>query len=84
MLEAINLDAVESNGYAFQIEMTHAAWLRGFRIVEIPITFEDRHSGTSKMSTGIFNEAFWLVWRLAFRGRPGKRAGEQPASGKAA
>jgi dolichol-phosphate mannosyltransferase len=67
VLEAIDLDRVVSNGYSFQIEMTHTAWVKGFRIVEIPITFEDRRSGYSKMNKAIAKEAFWMVWRLAFR-----------------
>ena len=67
VLEAIDLDAIISNGYSFQIEMTHTAWMKGFRVAEIPITFEDRRSGYSKMSTGIFGEALWMVWKLALR-----------------
>ena len=67
VLEAIDLDSIESNGYSFQVEMTHHAWTRGFRIVEIPIIFEDRHSGYSKMSSGIAREAMRIVWKLAFR-----------------
>lgn len=67
VLEAIDLDAVMSNGYSFQVEMTHIAWMRGFRIKELPITFEDRRSGYSKMNTSIFGEAFWIVWKLALR-----------------
>jgi len=61
VLEAINLDKVKSNGYSFQIEMTHAAWIEGFRVKEIPITFEDRRAGYSKMSGGIFREALAMV-----------------------
>lgn len=76
-LDAINLDAIVSNGYSFQVEMTHTLWLKGFRIKEIPITFEDRRAGQSKMSADIFREAIWMVWRLAlrsgFRRRPDKR-----------
>jgi dolichol-phosphate mannosyltransferase len=67
VLESIPLDNVISNGYSFQVEMTHLAWMRGFRIGEVPITFEDRRSGYSKMSGDIFREALWLVWKLAFR-----------------
>jgi dolichol-phosphate mannosyltransferase len=66
VLEAIDLDAVHSNGYAFQIEMSFRAWKRGFRIVEIPIVFLDRTEGQSKMSRAIVREAVWLVWRLRF------------------
>jgi len=64
VLESIDLSAVRSNGYAFQIEMTFRAWRRGFRIVEIPITFVDRTEGVSKMSKRIVREAIWMVWRL--------------------
>jgi dolichol-phosphate mannosyltransferase len=64
VLEAIPLDEVRSNGYAFQIEMSFRAWRRGFRIVEIPIVFVDRTEGQSKMSRRIVWEAIWMVWRL--------------------
>ena len=80
VLETIDLARIESNGYSFQVEMTHRTWMRGFRIAEIPITFVDRRSGYSKMSTGIFREALWIVWKLAFqhgfRRRPRGRAAE--------
>ena len=72
VLEAIDLDDVRSNGYAFQIEMSFRAWRKNFRIVEIPIVFVDRTEGTSKMSRAIVREAIWMVWRLRFwaiRGR---------------
>ncbi|MBY0488996.1 MAG: polyprenol monophosphomannose synthase [Gemmatimonadaceae bacterium] len=64
VLEAIPLDQVRSNGYAFQIEMSFRAWKRGFRIAEIPIVFHDRTEGESKMSKRIVREAIWMVWRL--------------------
>jgi dolichol-phosphate mannosyltransferase len=64
VLEAIDLTAVRSNGYAFQIEMSFRAWNKGFRIVEIPIVFVDRTEGESKMSKKIVREAVWMVWRL--------------------
>ena len=64
VLESINLDAVKSNGYAFQIEMSFRAWKLGFRLVEIPIIFVDRTEGVSKMSKRIVREAVWMVWRL--------------------
>jgi dolichol-phosphate mannosyltransferase len=64
VLEAINLDDVRSNGYAFQIEMSFRIWRKNFRIVEIPIVFVDRTEGTSKMSKAIVREAIWMVWRL--------------------
>lgn len=63
-LATIDLDAVRSNGYSFQIEMTHKLWRTGFRVTEIPITFTDRFQGTSKMSHGIVREALMMVWRL--------------------
>jgi dolichol-phosphate mannosyltransferase len=66
VLEAIDLDDVRSNGYAFQIEMSFRAWKKQFRIVEIPIVFVDRTEGTSKMSKAIVREAVWMVWRLRF------------------
>ena len=64
VLEAIDLDDVRSNGYAFQIEMSFRAWKKQFRIAEIPIVFVDRTEGTSKMSNKIVREAVWMVWRL--------------------
>jgi len=64
VLEAIDLDSVESNGYAFQIEMSFRAWKKGFRIGEIPIVFVDRNVGESKMSKRIVREAVWRVWRF--------------------
>lgn len=64
VLEAIDLNKVRSNGYAFQIEMSCRASKRGFRIVEIPIVFVDRTEGQSKMSKTIVREAVWMVWRL--------------------
>ncbi len=67
VLESIDLDRIESNGYAFQVEMSHAAWMKGFQIEETPITFEDRRAGYSKMSSAIVKEALWLVWKLALR-----------------
>lgn len=68
VLEAIDLDDVRSNGYAFQIEMSFRAWKKGFRIVEIPIVFFDRTHGSSKMSKKIVREAVWMVWRLRWWG----------------
>jgi dolichol-phosphate mannosyltransferase len=61
VLEAIDLDAIESRGYAFQIETTYRALRAGFRVVEIPITFADREAGGSKMSKTIVAEAIWKV-----------------------
>lgn len=64
VLEKINLDGVTFKGYAFQICMKYAAKKHGFKIVEVPITFIDREFGESKMSTGIFKEAFFGVWKM--------------------
>lgn len=64
VLKAIDLEEVKSNGYSFQIEMSFRAWKKGFRIKEIPIVFEDRRLGHSKMSKKIVREAVWMVWRL--------------------
>jgi dolichol-phosphate mannosyltransferase len=64
VLATVDLDAVRSGGYAFQIEMTFRAARKGFRITEIPIVFVDRTDGVSKMSGAIVREAVWMVWRL--------------------
>ncbi len=63
-LEAIDLQNIHSNGYSFQIELTHKIWRQGLRVAEVPITFTDRYQGTSKMSSHIVREALWMVWRL--------------------
>jgi dolichol-phosphate mannosyltransferase len=63
-LEAIHLDEVRSNGYSFQIEMTHRLWRQGMKVVEVPIIFTDRFQGHSKMSGHIVREALVMVWRL--------------------
>lgn len=64
VLESIALDAVKSTGYAFQIELTYRALKAGFKVKEIPIVFEDRRVGQSKMSRKIFLEALTMVWKL--------------------
>ena len=64
VLEAINLDAISFIGYAFQIEMKFAAWKLGFKIVEVPIIFQDRTHGTSKMNKGIVKEGILGVLKL--------------------
>lgn len=64
VLEAVGLDRIRSNGYAFQIELKFRAHRKGFRIVEIPILFMERDSGESKMSRAIVREAIWRVWWL--------------------
>lgn len=63
-LQALNLDAVKSDGYSFQIEVTNRLWRDGFRIIEVPITFTERVEGSSKLTRHIINEAFWMVWWL--------------------
>jgi len=64
VLENIDLDGVKFIGYAFQIEMKYRAWRKKYKLVEVPITFIDRVLGASKMSTGIFKEAFWGVLQM--------------------
>ncbi len=66
VLEAIDLDRVQSDGYSFQIEMNFKAYKKGFTLGEIPIIFIDRRAGTSKMSPKIVREAIWMVWKLKF------------------
>lgn len=68
VLEGIGLDEVMSVGYSFQVELNYRAVRRGFRVKEIPITFEDRKVGKSKMSKKIFLEAMTMVWKLRFSG----------------
>jgi dolichol-phosphate mannosyltransferase len=68
VLKGINLDSIRSNGYAFQIEMSYMAWRKGFTLGEIPIVFLDRLAGRSKMSKHIVYEAFFMLWKLRFRG----------------
>jgi len=65
-LQAIELGTIRSKGYAFHIEMAYRIWKKGFRIEELPIVFNDRLVGKSKMSWRIFFEAVWEVWRLKF------------------
>ena len=67
VLETIDLDAVKMNGYGFQIEMKYSAWKLGFKLGEVSIIFIDREAGTSKMSSGIFGEAFFGVMKLPLR-----------------
>lgn len=64
VLEAMDLDSILSDGYAFQIEMNFRSWVKGFKIHEIPIIFTERRNGVSKMSRKIVWEAAWMVWRL--------------------
>ncbi len=67
VLEAMDLDRVKMKGYGFQIEMKYTAWRLGFKLREVSIIFINRQRGTSKMSGGIFSEAFWGVIGLRFR-----------------
>ena len=73
VLETIDLDAVQMKGYGFQIEMKYTAYRLGFKIFEVPIIFTNRQLGTSKMSSGIFGEAFWGVIKLRFRKIKGRK-----------
>jgi dolichol-phosphate mannosyltransferase len=82
-LAELDLGQIHSDGYAFQIEVTHMAWRLGWKIVEVPITFEDRSAGVSKMSARIVREAIWRVpWMALHRRRPqvrpASRAGSTP------
>src|ERR1051325_11392585 len=78
-LEAIPLDEIRSNGYSFQIEMTHKLWRQGKKIVEVPIILDRKIQGHSKMSGHIISEAFWMVFRLWFQN--GMRRRPRPGSG---
>ena len=72
VLETIDLDAIDSKGYAFQIETTYRTLRKGFRVVEVPITFVDREEGGSKMSRAIVLEAVWKVPLLRLRALLGR------------
>jgi len=71
VLETIPFEKIRFKGYAFQIEMKFTAWKYGFKLVEVPIIFWDRHAGNSKMSGGIFSEAvlgvIMMKWKSFFR-----------------
>jgi dolichol-phosphate mannosyltransferase len=67
VLERINFNDIKFIGYAFQIEMKYTAYKLGFKLKEVPITFTDRTLGESKMSKGIFKEAFWGVLQMRFK-----------------
>ena len=77
-LASIDLQNVRSNGYSFQIEMTHKIWRQGMNVVEIPIIFTDRFQGKSKMSGNIVREALLMVWRLWLQN--GLRRAPRPAT----
>lgn len=68
-LEGMNLDRIRSNGYIFQVEMAYVAERLGYRILEIPIYFEDRRIGKSKMTVPVKLEAAWRVWQIRWRHR---------------
>lgn len=72
VLESVDLQAVRSNGYSFQVEMKYRAWKKGFRLSEIPIVFTERTEGQSKMSSAIVREAAFKVWELRIRSLFGK------------
>ncbi len=72
VLEAISIERISSNGYAFQIELHFRAWKAGFKLKEVPIIFTERKEGESKMSKGIVWEAMRRVWTLKFRSMIGK------------
>ncbi len=67
LLETMDLDRIQLKGYGFQIEVKYTAFKLGFKIVEVPIIFTDRKEGVSKMSSGIFGEAFWGVLKMRTR-----------------
>ncbi len=77
-LEGIDLDRIRSNGYVFQVEMAYVTERLGYRVLEIPIYFEDRRIGRSKMSIPVKLEAAWRVWELRWRHRHLRRV-ERPA-----
>ncbi|MEA2030394.1 MAG: polyprenol monophosphomannose synthase [candidate division Zixibacteria bacterium] len=72
VLETIDLDAVQSSGYSFQIEVSMRVWKHGFTIKEIPIIFVDRTAGESKMSKKIVREAIWMVWWMRLKSIMGR------------
>jgi dolichol-phosphate mannosyltransferase len=73
VLKTIPLAEVQFIGYAFQIEMKYRAWKAGFKLKEVPITFEDRKEGTSKMTSGIIHEAMFGVWKMRSFRHPKKK-----------
>jgi len=79
-LATLDLNQVRSDGYAFQIEVTHMGWKLGWKITEVSIVFEDRHAGVSKMSAHIVREAIWRVPWMALRGRRNAVATNQKSS----
>lgn len=80
VLHKIDLNDIWFVGYAFQVEMKYSAIKLGFRIKEVPITFIDRQEGVSKMSYGIFKEAFYGVWKLRFKKIRSNQSDEKTAA----
>lgn len=78
-LQSLDLNAIRSDGYSFQIEVTHRLWMKGMRVAEVPIIFTERFEGCSKMSGNIVWEALIMVWRLwmqsGFRRSPPRMPG---------
>lgn len=81
-LQSLDLEAIRSNGYSFQIEMTHKVWRQGMKVAEVPIIFTDRFQGTSKMSAKIVREALWMVWRLWLQNGLRRRPHPAPEASK--
>jgi dolichol-phosphate mannosyltransferase len=84
VLETLDLDAIRSNGYSFQIEMVYRTLQAGFQIGEVPIMFPDRRVGHSKMSRRIVIEALLAVWRLRFSQPAARRSDGAALIGKSA
>lgn len=80
VLEALPVEAVQSNGYCFQVEMVHRTWREGFRVLELPITFTERAAGVSKMSRQIVAEALWRVTLWALSGGRHQTRARHPQS----
>ena len=79
-LATLDLAQIHSDGYAFQIEVTHMAWRLGWKITEVPIVFEDRSAGVSKMSGRIVREAIWRVPWMALRGLASRKSAASPSN----
>jgi dolichol-phosphate mannosyltransferase len=77
-MQALNLDQINSDGYSFQIEMTHRLWRQGMQVVEVPIVFTERLHGHSKMSGHIISEALIMVWRLLLQNKLRRRPAVPP------
>ena len=77
-LQEIKLDTIRSNGYIFQVEMAYLSEKLGFHIIELPIHFEDRRVGQSKMNVSVKLESIWRVWELLWRHRKRVLANREP------